>query len=221
MEKAKILLAEDDRSTHFFIQRFLENKNYSIKSCFDGESAIKTLKQELFDLVLVDLTLPKFNGITVLRKFKDKYDSPVILLADACTEYDEIESYKSGVSILHKKPINYQILEAQITSLIRQKENSSVLKIGDLYLDPSCRLFLKGKKEIILTFSEFNLLYLFCKHPGRIFSRQEILHKVLDDDDTPGAVDTLISRVRNKLKTYGDENIIETVFKSGFRLKNI
>src|SRR5690606_15080737 len=105
------------------------------------------------------------------------------------------------------------------TSLIRQKENSSVLKIGDLYLDPSCRLFLKGKKEIFLTFSEFNLLYLFCKHPGRIFSRQEILHKVLDDDDTPGAVDTLISRVRNKLKTYGDENIIETVFKSGFRLK--
>lgn len=219
MEKTKILIAEDDRSLNFLVKSFLENKNFEIQSCIDGEQAIKLSKSQEFDLAIIDLFLPKFNGITVLRRIRDKSQNcPVIMITDSFSEINEIETYKSGANILHKKPINYNILEAQVNSLIKPKEKQIHLEIGDLYINPKLRLCIKDKKEIYLTYNEFNLLYLFASNPGRIFSRDEILSKVLDSSASHGAVDTLVSRLRSKVGTYNNNSVIETVVKSGFRL---
>lgn len=219
MEKSKILIAEDDKSSNFFVKRFLENKNFEVLSCIDGEEAIKLSRKQDFDLAIIDLFLPKFNGITVLRRLRDKAGNcPVIMMTDTHSEANEIETYKSGANLIHTKPINYNVLEAQVNSLIKVKQKENFIEIGDIYLNPRIRLCIKGNKEIYLTYNEFNLAYLLFSQKERIFSREEILSRILDDSVGLGAVDTLISRLRAKLGTYNNKGVIETVVKSGFRV---
>ncbi len=219
MDRSSILVAEDDKSSNYFVRRFLENKNYDVHSCMDGEEAIRLTRKQDFDLAIIDLFLPKFNGITVLRRIRDKVvDCPVIIMTDTHSEENEIETYKSGANLIHNKPINYKILEAQINNLIKQKSKENFLEIGDIYLNPKHRMCIKNNKEIYLTYNEFNLAYLLFSNKDKIFSREEVLSKVLDDSVTLGAVDTLVSRLRSKLGNYKDKGVIETVIKSGFRV---
>lgn len=219
MDKCRILFAEEDKSCSFYIKQFLENKNFIVNTCQDGEQAIKLSRTENFDLAIIDLFLPKFNGLTVLRRIKDKKeDCPVIVITQGYSEINEIETYKNGANIIHAKPINYNVLEAQVNSLIKNKEESCVIEVGDIYLNSKLRLCLKDKREVYLTFNEFNLTHLLFSHRGKVFSREEIISRLLKEDATYGAVDTLISRIRSKLGSNKGKDVIETVVKSGFRV---
>lgn len=219
MDRTRILIAEDDKSSNFFVKRFLENKNFQVESCLDGEEAIRLSRKQEFDLAIIDLFLPKFNGITVLRRLRDKViDCPVIMMTDTHSEANEIETYKSGANLIHTKPINFNVLEAQVNLLIKPKQKETFIEVGDIYLNPKLRLCIKANKEIYLTYNEFNLAYLLFSNKDKIFSREEILHRVLDDSVTLGAVDTLISRLRSKLGKYKEKGVIDTVIKSGFRV---
>lgn len=221
MEKIKALIAEEDRSLSFFVKSFLENKNFQIITCSDGEEAIKVSKLKDFDLAIIDLFLPKFNGITVVRRLRDRSAfCPVIMITDGHSEVNEIETYKCGANLLHKKPINYNILEAQVNSLIKTAPKEVCLEFKDLYLNSNARLCIKNNKEIYLTYNEFNLLFLLASNKGRIFSRDEILSRILDRNASYGAVDTLISRTRCKIGDFNNKSIIETVVKSGFRFSS-
>jgi len=221
MERSRILVAEDDKSSNYFVRRFLENKNFDVHSCLDGEEAIRLSRKQDFDWAIIDLFLPKFNGITVLRRIRDKVvDCPVIIMTDTHSEENEVETYRSGANLIHNKPINYNILEAQIDNLIKTKNKESFVEIGDVYLNPKLRMCIKNHKDIYLTFNEFNLAYLLFSNKDKIFSREEILNKVLNDSVTLGAVDTLISRLRAKLGNYKNKGVIETVVKSGFRVSS-
>lgn len=218
-----VLLVEDDSSLIFFLEKFLINKGFSVTCIKNGEEAVKLIKKEKFDLYLVDIGLPVFNGFTVVRRLREYVpEKPVIIVTDKISEYNEVESFAVGASLFHKKPVNYKLLESQIGSLLRNAEADEVINIGDLVVDVTKKIITKESKHINLTFNEFNLLIIFIKDPGRIFSREQVQNRVLRDevDVTGGAVDTLVSRLRKKLGDYKGRSSIETIYKSGFRLNS-
>lgn len=219
MEKSRLLVAEDDRSSNFFVKSYFEKKNFNVESCLDGEEAIKLTRKQDFDLAIVDLFLPKFNGITVLRRIKDRViDCPVIIMTETHCIENDVETFKSGANLIHTKPINFNLLEAQVNSLLKNKVKENFIEIGDIYLNSNLRLCIKNQKEIYLTYNEFKLAYLLFSNKDKIFTRDEILFKVLSESASYGAVDTLVSRLRAKMGEYNKQSVIETVVKSGFRV---
>ncbi len=218
-----VLLVEDDQNLIFFLEKFLTNKGFSVTCIKNGEEAVRSIKKEKFDLYLIDIGLPVFNGFTVVRRLREYVpEKPVIIITDKISEYNEVESFAVGASLFHKKPINYRLLESQIRSLLRDSAIDESINIGDLYVNVAKKIVKKELKPISLTFNEFNLLVLLLKDPGRIFSREQIQNRVLKDevDITGGAVDTLISRLRKKMGDYKGRSSIETIYKSGFRLNS-
>ena len=218
-----VLLVEDDQNLIFFLEKFLINKGFSVTCIKNGEEAVRSIKKEKFDLYLIDIGLPVFNGFTVVRRLREYVpEKPVIIITDKISEYNEVESFAVGASLFHKKPINYRLLESQIRSLLRDSAIDESINIGDLYVNVAKKIVKKELKPISLTFNEFNLLVLLLKDPGRIFSREQIQNRVLKDevDITGGAVDTLISRLRKKMGDYKGRSSIETIYKSGFRLNS-
>lgn len=221
MDRSRLLLVEEDSSLKFFVKNFFESRNFIIDICSDGEQAIKISKSNNFDIAIIDTVLPKFNGITVLRRFKERQAlCPVIMLSDSSNESTTIESYKSGANLLHSKPINYKVLEVQVNSLVKTNTHSQIIEVADIFISPKARLCIKNNKEIYLTLNEFNLLCLMFFNRDKIFSREEILSKILTENAGLGAVDTLVSRLRCKLGMYKDRSCIETVVKSGFRISS-
>jgi len=217
----RILLVEDDANLCFFLQKFLENKGYYIKAFQEGDAALNKAQKDKFDLYLIDIGLPKVNGFTIVNKIREVNNTaPIIIITDKDTIINEIESFNIGANLFHRKPLNYELLLIQIKNLLRDFSFRQVIEIGDLYIDIPRKLVKKEGKDIHLTFNEFNLLLLLVKDQCKVFTRDQILTRVLNGykDIDNGAVDTLISRLRKKLGTYKGHNVIETIYKSGFRL---
>ncbi len=215
-----VALVEDDLNLIFFMQKFLHNSDFYVTTFKSAETLMNKLNKHSFDLFLLDIGLPNINGLSVLkqiRKFNEKV--PVIIITNKGNRDNEIEGFSIGANLFHKKPINFDLLLIQMKNLIKAYAKDQIIELGDLYIDTRRRVIKKDSKFIKLTYSEFNLLILFVKDQCKIFTREDILTKILADKTTDsGAVDTLISRLRKKLGTYKGDSVIETIYKSGFRL---
>lgn len=216
----KILLIDDDLNLTIVLKRFLELKNFNVQVRYDGTSGLQSAKTNRYDLIIIDITLPHINGFSLLEKLRlYGIDTPTIMTSDKYSLDFEIESYKLGTNLFHKKPIEFRLLEVQVKSLI-QNNYKEIFQVGDIKLDLDSRTIYKQNKSIHLTKLEFALFMLFLKSNGKLYSRDEILTKVFysNKECSYSAVDTLISRLRKKLGDLEGENFIETVFKSGYRM---
>lgn len=215
--KAKILLMEDDLTSSFFLKRYLENQNYKVEINQNHKTFNSHLK---YDLYMVDIS--KREHISFIKNLKQKNpDAPVISLGSNDTG-KAIECFNLGANIFHPKPVNLPLVESQIRNLIRKSTTQETINLGHIQINPEARTIKNEKDFIHLTRSEFNLLVMLIKNPGRVFSRQEILNKISNNDSSDlGAVDTLVSRIRKKVGTYKEQEIIETVYKAGFMLNHI
>lgn len=220
----RILVVEDDHELADILQRGLTAQLYNVDVAYDGESAQHLAQSEEFDLIILDLMIPKIDGITICRNLRRSgRTTPVIMLTARDKVDDRILGLDAGADDYLVKPFAMRELFARIRAVFRRVEQrpTEVLKVGSLTLDPRSSFVKRGEREISLTAKELSLLLFFMQHPNRILSRTEILEKVWDSnyDGFGNVVDVYVNYLRNKLEEEGEPRVIETVRGRGYVLK--
>ncbi|HOM35569.1 MAG TPA: response regulator transcription factor [Bacteroidales bacterium] len=221
--KAKILLADDDPDILEFLSYNLKKENYRVYSAENGEEAIEKSLKHKPDLILLDVMMPKKNGMDVCKELREnpKLDDVIICLLTARNEdYSQIIGFESGADDYVAKPIKSTVLIKRIEALLKRKikrddlENKIFIS-GDIKIDFESRKVYVGKKEISLPKKEFKLLKLLVSQPGKVFTREEIYSKVWGNDVIVGdrTIDVHIKKLREKI----GNNYITTIKAVGYK----
>lgn len=220
----KILLVEDDSLTRETIANFLTAHQYQVSLATDGQIALELKEQSEYDLVILDIRLPKIDGISICKQWRNQgCHTPILLLTVKNQVTERIIGLEAGADDYVTKPFDLEELLARIRALLRRSKSFTPQEIiwdGIHFESASGRVYC-GTQSIHLTPKEYCLLELFLLNPKRIFSRQAILDRLWDFAEFPGegTVSTHIKSLRQKLKAVGAEDPIETVYGLGYRLK--
>ncbi len=222
----KILLIEDDNLLAQGISAALNKQNYVVDVANDGEAGLELVSVCSYDLIVLDIMLPKLDGISLCRQLRQQgYQMPILLLTALDSGSDKVIGLDAGADDYVVKPFDFMVLLARIRALIRRGSSRlpPVLEWGLLHLDPSsCKVTYAGV-ELHLTAKEFSLLELFLRNNQRIFNRSAIVDQLWGADKEPPEEDTIKSHIkslRRKLKAAGaNYDFIETVYGMGYRLK--
>jgi DNA-binding response OmpR family regulator len=218
----KILIIDDDKKLNSLLVNYLKKFNFAVSTETNPRTAIIKLKNELPDLIILDIMLPEIDGFELCKQIRMEYTVPIIMLTARGEVSDRILGLELGADDYLPKPFEPRELVARIQSILRRnnpsfkKEN---LKSGNLSLDYNTRTAYKNKNMLKLTTAEFNLLEIFLKNPGRIFSRDLIMEKLRGIETLPfsRSIDVLISRLRQKIEDNPKKPVyIKTVWGSGY-----
>jgi DNA-binding response OmpR family regulator/HPt (histidine-containing phosphotransfer) domain-containing protein len=221
----RILVIEDDEFIAHALTAILTSHNYAVEVATDGQLGRKLVEAFDYDLVLLDVMLPKLDGISLCRQIRDQgLQMPILLLTGQDNSHDKAIGLDAGADDYVVKPFDEEELVARVRALLRRGGaiTQPVLARGDLRLDPSSCEVTYGTTPISLTPKEYALLELFLRNSRRVFSCGMILEHLWSYEETPGeeAVRTHIKGLRQKLKAVGAPNdVIETVYGIGYRLK--
>ncbi len=223
----RILLVEDDVYLADALAEALTDQRYVVDVVNDGEAAWAQLKALDYDLILLDMMLPKLDGVSLCRRARAHGNSIPILMITACdTSTDKVTSLDAGADDYVVKPVDLPELLARIRALLRRGSNSAppVLRWNGLLLDPSTYEVTYLNQPLHLTPKEYSLLALFLRNGRRVLSRGAIIENVwpLEAPPSEDTVKAHIKSLRNKLKAAGAPNdLIETVHSVGYRLKQL
>lgn len=221
----KILVVEDDALTAKALVATLANQNYTVETADDGEAGWELTEAFAYDLILLDVTLPKLDGITLCQRLRSQgYQMPILLLTALNSSHDKAVGLDAGADDYVVKPFDPEELAARIRALLRRNPSTSqsVLEWGDLHFDPRSCEVTYATKPLSLTAKECALLELFLRNSHRVFSCEAILENLWSFEEIPSdeAVRTHIKGLRHKLKAVGAPgDLIETVYGIGYRLK--
>jgi two-component system copper resistance phosphate regulon response regulator CusR len=220
----RILVVEDERKVAQFIKKGLEEEGYAVDLASDGEEGLAMALDGVHDLIVLDIALPKMDGLRVLKRLREeKAPNPVLLLTVRATIEDKVFGLDSGADDYLTKPFAFQELVARIRALLRRKAEAGapLLRFADLVLDPARRLVSRGEEKIELTSKEFSLLEYFLRNPGRVLSRAMISEHVWDYDfDTESnVIDVYVNYLRRKIDSGRKKKLIQTVRGAGYVLK--
>ena len=221
----KILVVEDDELVAHALSAVLTNQNYAVEVAVDGLAAWDLVQAFDYDLIVLDVIIPKLDGISLCRQIRSKgLSTPILLLTGRDSSHDKAIGLDAGADDYLIKPFDEEELVARIRALLRRSGLASqpVLKWGDLQLDPSSCEVTYAQKHLPLTPKEYALLELFLRNSRRVFSCGTILEHLWSYEDIPSeeAVRTHIKGLRQKLKAAGAKSdLIETVYGIGYRLK--
>lgn len=225
----KILVVDDEKIIVKGIRFNLQNE-YDVDVGYDGEQALEMARTNEYDLIILDLMMPKMDGLQVCLKIREFSDVPIIMLTARSEDVDKIIGLESGADDYITKPFNILELKARIRALIRRsgmkekqqkKVDSEILTVGGLSLDLAKRIARKEEIEVPLTVREFDLLELFMRNPGRVYSRDSLLDLVwgYDFEGDPRTVDVHVRRLREKIeKDSANPTIICTKWGVGYYL---
>jgi DNA-binding response OmpR family regulator len=176
-----------------------------------------------YDMVVLDVMLPELDGLTVCRTIrKTNVNIPIIMLTARDGLGDRIEGLDSGADDYLVKPFSFAELSARIRALLRrgQKADATILKVGDLELNPATKSVMSNQKPLNLTAKEFTLLHYFMRHNDRVIPKNELLEHIWDMnyDGLSNVVETYVRYVRQKMRLAGSRNSIETLRNLGYRL---
>jgi len=220
MRRRDILIIEDCASLVHVLQKFLTKLNLTSDFAYNGKEAVKKLKNNIYSLLILDTELSDINGYILLERFREIYrNKPIIVISNEHDYQNEIESYRKGASLFHKKPLSFSLLEVQILNLLSKKFHPRSIKIKDLVLSEGKKIIRKGNQEIRITKTELALLLLLAKNKGITFGRNKII-SILDTLNIQkgiGSVDTLVCRLRKKLNDTNNK-YIETIEGLGYRI---
>ena len=212
----KVLVVDDEFPIANLIKETLEKSGYTCTCVYDGESAADAIENEVFDLVLLDVMLPKINGFELIEYIR-QYNVPVIFLTAKTDVRDRVKGLRLGAEDYIIKPFDTSELIARVDVVLRRFEKYvEKIQILDLEIDPVSRRVTKAGIPVELTYKEFELLLLLVKNKNIALYRETIYEKVWNDPFTTDSrtVDLHINRIRKKL---GLEKHIQTVFKVGYR----
>ena len=216
-----ILLIEDDKNLSFFIQKNLQSAGHNVKTALNGEDGLKMALTSRYGLFIIDIGLPGISGFNIVNKLRIKdMKTPIIIITNDIKEDKERESFDKGANLFHKKPINFELLASQVKSLLSIHKMDPIVELGDLFIDTRRRYVSKMGKEIKLSYKEFELLLSLVSGQGEVLSRNDLINETFKGirEVEEGSIDTLVSRVRKKLKKYKGQYVVETVHGVGFRL---
>ncbi len=225
-----ILLCDDDPVVHQSLSLYLDAEEFAHMSAYDGEQALAMLQQQAFDLMVLDLMMPRMSGIEVCRTLRKTSKLPVIMLTARGEEIDRILGLELGADDYIVKPFSPREVISRIKAVLRrtgdsaaqQEEPLTTLQYGNLEIQPERYLVKVAGEPVACTPREVELLHLLAGHPGRVFEREQILSRIWGYDffgDTR-TVDTHIKRLRQKLQTDtpGGWEIV-TVYGVGYKFE--
>jgi heavy metal response regulator len=221
----RLLLIEDERKVASFIQRGLEAEHYSVDVEYDGEAGLTRLCDGNYDLVILDVNLPKRDGFAVLRDLRARQMTvPVLLLTARDTIADKVAGLDQGADDYLTKPFAFEELLARVRALFRRGAPitaTPLLTIADLRLDPVTRQVARAGKRLDLTAKEFALLEFFLRRPGRVLSRALIAQHVwgVDFDTFTNVIDVYVNYLRKKIDSDFEPKLLHTVRGVGYVLK--
>ncbi|NQE34057.1 response regulator [Microcoleus asticus] len=224
----KILLVEDDTITVSLLTQALNSHNYNVNAAADGETALQLVQAYDYDLIVLDVLIPKLDGISLCRKLRSSgCQMPILLLTALDSSNDRVQGLEAGADDYVVKPFNLEELIARIRALLRRGKatlSSTNLTWEKLQVNPDTTEVIYAEKVLHLTPKEYNLLELFLRNPRRIFSRSAILDRIWSAGEFPQeeAVTAHIKGLRQKLKAAGmTVDLVETVYGLGYRLKSL
>lgn len=224
----RILLVEDEKNIREAVTAYLERENYWVTAVEDGQTALDEFAKHEFDLVILDLMLPNVSGERVCRTIRETSTVPIIMLTAKGEIEDRIIGLELGADDYLVKPFSPRELVARVRALLRRANadrdgNRESMEFGDLIIDLNGHRVLLDGEEVDLTASEFKLLTTLARNPGRVFSRMELVEKVLGYD-FEGYERTIDSHVKNLRAKLGDNprnpKWLHTVHGVGYRFEN-
>ena len=220
----KILLAEDAVDLNNVVTRYLKKNGYSVDSVLDGEEALDYLEYSEYDLVILDIMMPKVDGFEVIKKLRDKGNhTSVLMLTARDSADDKVKGLDLGADDYIVKPFDFNELMARIRAVVRRKygNSSNKLVIGDLILDTSEKSVTRAGKQIELTGKEYEVLEYLMQSKNRILSRDQIKEHVWDFDyeGDSNIIDVLIKNIRKKIDIEDGKQIIYTKRGLGYVIK--
>jgi len=227
VETRRILLVEDEKSIRSAVAAYLEREGYWVTPAEDGQVALDEFAKHKFDVIVLDLMLPKVSGEQVCREIRNVSDVPIIMLTAKGEEEDRIAGLELGADDYLVKPFSPRELVARVRALLRRahvadEPQRDRLVFGDLEVDVTGhKAFLRGN-ELDLTASEFKLLTTLARYPGRVYSRMELVEKVLgyDFEGYERTIDSHVKNLRAKLEDDPrDPTFIYTVHGVGYRFE--
>ena len=219
----RILVVEDEPKVAGFIKKGLQEEGYAVDVANDGAEGLGMVGMNVYDAIVLDLMLPKKNGIEVMREIRaKKMNVPVLMLTARDTVADKVMGLDAGADDYLTKPFAFQELVARLRSLLRRgKAEITMLKVGDLTLDPATRKVKRGEVELVLTAKEFSLLEYMMRNVGKPLSRTTLSEHVWDInfDRMTNVVDVYINFLRNKVDKDFEKKLIHTVRGVGYVMK--
>jgi two-component system response regulator MprA len=220
---ARVLVVEDDEAIADVLRRSLRAEGHEVRSAADGVEALTEAQQFVPDLVILDLGLPRLDGVEVCRRLRAEGDVPILILTARTGTDDRVEGLDSGADDYLVKPFERQELLARIRALLRRRppRGSASLVVGDLTLNPDSREVRRGEREIELTNREFELLEYLAHNQKLVVSRERLLEEVwgYDPTDETNTIDVFISNLRRKLEGGGEERLLHTKRGAGYVLR--
>ena len=229
---SKIALVDDDRNILTSVSMTLEAEGFDVTTYNDGQAALDGFNKEMPELAVLDIKMPRMDGMDLLQRLRQKSQLPVIFLTSKDDEIDEVLGLRMGADDYMKKPFSQRLLVERIRALLRRQdaiagdalpdatEENEVMVRGQLSMDPLRHAVTWKGKEVTLTVTEFLLLQALAQRPGFVKSRDQLMDVAYDDqvyvDDR--TIDSHIKRLRKKMRSADDEfSAIETLYGIGYR----
>ena len=233
-----IALVDDDKNILTSVSIALEQEGYHVRTYTDGAAALAACSSTPPDLAVLDIKMPRMDGMEVLRRLRQKSELPVIFLTSKDEEIDELMALNAGADDYIKKPFSQRLLLERVRAVLRRAEaragiakdgaaadpSQAAFTRGKLMMDPQRHATLWGGKSVTLTVTEFLILYALAQRPGVVKSRNALMDAAYDDqvyvDDR--TIDSHIKRLRKKFKSVDDDfDSIETLYGVGYRFKEV
>jgi len=217
------LIVEDDPRIARLVQKTLEAAGFTCRLAGDGESALALFSKAHPSVVILDLMIPRLDGLEVCRRMRAQSEVPILMLTARGTEADKLLGFEVGADDYLTKPFSTRELIARVRALLRRsgaKGEEEPLRRGALAIDPVRRVAERDGRRLELTTLEFDLLYFLAGRPGRVFSRDDLLRHVWGEDRVVDvrSIDSLVSRLRHRIEPDPSKpRYIQTVWGAGYR----
>ena len=227
-----IALVDDDRNILTSVSMAMEAEGYAVQTYTDGATALSGLQDTPPDVAILDIKMPRMDGMELLRRLRQKSELPVIFLTSKDDEIDELFGLKMGADDFIRKPFSQRLLVERVKAVLRRAQNrdipatgteeAKVIERGQLVMDPERHSCTWDGRPVVLTVTEFLILQALAQRPGIVKSRDALMDAAYDDqvyvDDR--TIDSHIKRLRKKFKAVDDNfDVIETLYGVGYRFK--
>lgn len=222
----KILIVDDQKKMVNMLKTCLEKEGYRTLEAYDGEEALELWRREHPDLVLLDVMMPRMNGLEFCRQIRQKARTPIIIISARTEEADKLVGLDLGADDYLTKPFSLRELVARVRALLRRFNNGADrqdrIVEGELAIDRREHRVEVNGQSVSLTLTEFDMLVTLASHPGRVYTRQQLIESLQGDffEGYERTVDAHIGNLRKKINgESGDKSFIETVYGVGYRFR--
>jgi two-component system, OmpR family, response regulator MprA len=223
MTTGRVLVVEDDTEIADVLRRTLRQEGHEVRSAGDGVAALQVAEEFVPDLVILDLGLPKLDGVEVCRRLRSESDAPILILTARTDTGDRVEGLDSGADDYLVKPFERQELLARMRALMRRRppRGTASLAVADLRLNPDTHEVHRGERAIELTNREFELLEYLMRNERLVVSRERLLEEVWGYDPTAltNTIDVFISNLRRKLEAGDEPRVLHTKRGAGYVIR--